>query len=218
MIEYKSIKDHVYDYLVARIDEGSLKQNEKIDEKSICEDLQVSRTPVRESLIELANEGYLDRIPRRGYRVKEITNEEIKEIYEIIGNLEGLAASLAFPKMKKEDFNQLEKLIERMDDSINRRRRGDYYKYQQEFHDIFIQISGNKKLFGVLNSLKKRIIRQDYSIHTGEGAIYEAFKQFNGQHMQIFKLLKKGELEELKRYLKEVHWQLVPVKLNPKSK
>jgi DNA-binding GntR family transcriptional regulator len=214
MVEYKSIKDHVYDYLVARIDEGGLKQNEKIDEKSICEDLQVSRTPVRESLIELANEGYLDRIPRRGYRVKEITDEEIKELYAIVGNLEGLAASLAYPRMTPDDFDAMKKLVERMDECIKKRRRRDYYKFQQEFHDIFVRASGNTKLYELLLSLKKRFIRRDYSIHKSENAIYEAFRQFNGQHEEILRLLKNGELEELKKYLKETHWQLVPVKLN----
>jgi DNA-binding GntR family transcriptional regulator len=120
--KYKSLKDLVYVYLYEKINQGTIKPNEKINENLICRDLQVSRTPVREALIKLEDEGYLKRMPRRGYIVREVTRDKIREIYEIIGCLEGLAASLAIDRMTGKDIILLETLVEKMNEAIKNKK------------------------------------------------------------------------------------------------
>ena len=56
MPKFKTLKDHVYDYIAEQIMEGRLRPSEKINETAICEELSISRTPVREALIQLAGE------------------------------------------------------------------------------------------------------------------------------------------------------------------
>ena len=63
--EYRSLKDHVYNHIVDLIDGGTLADDHKISEQQICDALGVSRTPVREALIQLAADGYLENVPRK---------------------------------------------------------------------------------------------------------------------------------------------------------
>ena len=66
-----------------------------IRDRQICDALGVSRTPVREALIQLAADGYLENVPRKGFYVKRVTEDSAREIVEIIGPLDGRAALLA---------------------------------------------------------------------------------------------------------------------------
>ena len=84
MLNYKSLKEHVYEYISNQIRDETLKPGEKINENVICETLKISRTPVREALIQMANDGYIEQIPRRGFVVKSISLERVHNIYEIL--------------------------------------------------------------------------------------------------------------------------------------
>ena len=64
MTHYMSLKDHVYKYISDKISDGSLKPDDKINEQQISESLNISRTPIREALIQLASDGLLESTPR----------------------------------------------------------------------------------------------------------------------------------------------------------
>ena len=79
MEKFKSLKDHVYDYIAEQILEGNLAPEEKINESVICETLKISRTPVREALIQLASEGVLKNRARKGFVVRAMSAGEVAE-------------------------------------------------------------------------------------------------------------------------------------------
>ena len=114
MLKHKSLKELVYEYLYKKINIGSLRPNEKLNENQICKDLNVSRTPIREALVQLENEGYIKRLQRRGFIVREINQKQIKEIYKILGCLEGLAAHDAVGRLTESDLESMLKLIQKM--------------------------------------------------------------------------------------------------------
>jgi len=206
---YKTLKDHVYDYISAKINDGSLKPNERINENKISEDLEVSRTPVREALLQLANEGYLEKNPRKGFIVKELTLERAKRIYVIIGCLEALAASLALDKMTDEHMKEMERLIEDIDKTIEERDYAKYYRLQMRFHDVFIEAADNEELSKILSSLKRNFIRQTYFRKDEElDTLFKVVKETHDQHRVILRLFKEKKKAELERYLKEVHWNV----------
>ncbi|WP_372998870.1 GntR family transcriptional regulator [Lutispora sp.] len=209
MIKYKTLKDHVYDYISAKINDGSLKPNERISENRISEDLEVSRTPVREALLQLANEGYLEKNPRRGFIVKELTLERVKRIYAIIGCLEALAASLAVDRMTDKELKEMESVIEEIDKTINDRDYNNYYKLQMKFHDIFIEVADNEELSRLLSSLKRNFIRQTYFTEKEQvDTLFKVVQDTHNEHKEIFRLFKEKNKSELERYLKEVHWNV----------
>lgn len=208
MENIKSIRDYVYNFISNGIKEGRLKANDRVNEKLISEQLGVSRTPIRESLIELANEGYLVHLPRRGFRVKPVSVKEVNEIYLIIGLLEGLAASLALPNLCTDDFVAMEELIKNMDKSIKQKDEKNFYILQKKFHDLFIERSDNNTLKRILNSLKDRFLRQAYIGYKTDKELHFYLKKFNEQHRSILRMLRSSKIEELKKFLVEVHWTL----------
>jgi DNA-binding GntR family transcriptional regulator len=207
--KYKSLKDLVYVYLYEKINQGTIKPNEKINENLICRDLQVSRTPVREALIKLEDEGYLKRMPRRGYIVREVTRDKIREIYEIIGCLEGLAASLAIDRMTGKDIILLETLVEKMNEAIKNKKLHEYFKLQRNFHNVYISASGSGELYNMLLSLKKRFVKKAYFTRENDQELYTALKRFNDGHKQIVNLIKKSDKKGVADYLKDVHWNFI---------
>ena len=89
MEKFKTLKDHVYDYLAQHIRDGSIQPGQRISENIICETLNISRTPVREALIQLAAEGILDSQTRKGFGVKYMSEETIRQIYEVRCSVDG---------------------------------------------------------------------------------------------------------------------------------
>ena len=213
-MEFKSLKDHVYDFLSAQIQENLLKPGEKVNEKTLCDDLGISRTPIREALIELTNEGLLERRPRRGFVVKALTKGEVKEIYKIWGCLEGAAAAGAVSCLTAREFKVMEDLIQAMDEAIQKNKKERFYKLQKDFHDVYISACGNRHLARIINSVKNRFLRQAYrQMETGED-YYRALRQFNDEHRVILDLLRAGKTEDLEKYLKDVHWSLTYARMD----
>ena len=107
MNRFKTLKDHVYDYISQQILEGNLKPSESINESDISEALSVSRTPVREALIQLSCEGMLENVPRKGFILKGTTEKEAAELYQIIGALDALSATLSYDVLSENDYTKM---------------------------------------------------------------------------------------------------------------
>lgn len=208
MIPFKTLKDHVYDYISDEIRNNNIKPNEKISENKICEALNVSRTPVREALIELASVDILKREPRKGFVVKEVTLKKIKETYIILGALEGLAAKLAVDNLTKEDIEELESLIDEIDKSIDEKNYYQYYKLQFNFHSTINNASNNTELVKTIENLKKSFIKQTYNMEHTNNEITEMLKITNNEHKKIVELIKERDKEGVEDYLKNVHWNV----------
>lgn len=205
MSEFKSLKEHVYQYISKKINDGTIEPNKKIDEKMIINDLKISRTPVREALIQLASEGYLENIPRRGFFIKQADDNKVSEIYALLGVLDGFAATLAIDHLESRDLRDMEMLIYGMDRAIEDNEFRDYYELQVRFHDVYINKCGNSELIRMMVLLRRVFIRQSYE--TSDEANFKAvLQEANDGHRKILKLIKEGKKAELEVYLKEKHW------------
>lgn len=204
-MKIKTLKDYVYEYISKGIQEGTLKPNDKLNEQEISDRLGISRTPIREALIQLAADGLLESIPHRGFRVKPLSLKEVTELYIIIGNLDSLAANLALYNLSEEDINQMESLKEEMDEAIKKEEYDRYYKLQIEFHDVYINKCNNKELIRILNQLRMRFIRQSYS-NIDKEELLKVLLETNEQHGVIIDLIKARDSKRLENYIKEVHW------------
>lgn len=204
-MKIKTLKDYVYEYISKGIQEGTLKPNDKLNEQEISDRLGISRTPIREALIQLAADGLLESIPHRGFRVKPLSLKEVTELYIIIGNLDSLAANLALYNLSEEDINQMEGLKEEMDEAIKKEEYDRYYKLQIEFHDVYINKCNNEELIRILNQLRMRFIRQSYS-NIDKEELLKVLLETNEQHGVIIDLIKARDSKRLENYIKEVHW------------
>lgn len=207
MEEFLTLKDHVYNYIAEQINRGSLKPGEKVNENSISEKLNISRTPVREALIQLSSEGLLENLPRKGFLIRHLSIEEAKEIYFIIGVMDGLAAAMSCHYIATPEFKDMEFYIASMDLAIESGNYSMYYKLQEEFHNIYMALCPNKSLVNLLIQLKKKFLKKIYEPDI-DNDIKEVLFEINSEHRIIMKMLKEKDTAGLEKYMREVHWNL----------
>lgn len=205
MYKFKSLKDYVYDYIADEIAVGNLCPEEKVNEASICEKLSISRTPVREALIQLSSDGILRNVPRKGFVVKKLTEKEAEDLYVIIGNLDGLAAQLAYPNLTEKDFSDMAFHIESMDAAINSRNYEMYLHQQKDFHQVYTDKCGNEALIEYLEKMKSKFLKGNYADEP-EDEVIEVLKATNAEHRKILDLLKSGKPKETAEFLSDIHW------------
>ena len=116
-------------------------------ELEVALQLGMSRTPVREALIRLANEGLVEVIPRRGMRVLPVSPNDMREIYEILTALEGMAAELlAAQKPSAQTLEPLVAATKRMDKALKANDLDLWAAADENFHETLIKLAGNKML------------------------------------------------------------------------
>lgn len=204
-MQYKTLKDHVYDYLSKSIQEGTIKAGDKINELDISGELNISRTPVREALIELSATGLLTSEPRKGFCVRPLDGHTAQNLYHVIGALDALAAELSINNLTEDDHNKMEGIIKDMEKAIKAKDYDLYYTLQVEFHDVYTNKTGNDELIYILSMLKKRFIKQAYPHSDKVGADLSVSNQ---QHRIILDLIKEKDAKALSEYLKETHWDI----------
>lgn len=156
-IESPNLRERVCQILKKTIVLGEIPPGKKIDEESLAKQLGVSRTPIRESLFRLENEGIIEIIPRRGAFVVQHSKERIVEILLVREVLEGLAARLAVDHMDERTIEEMKSLFKDFSQSNIRDRFKDYTKADLKFHTLIIQKSKNSWLTSFMNILNEHI-------------------------------------------------------------
>src|SRR5680860_1342637 len=105
---YELLSQKVYRVLKTEIAKGFLEPRTKLLENKIAEEMHVSRTPVREAMQKLVAEGFVKTTPNQTMVVNEVSLEDIKEVLQIRGVLEGLAARIVAKKINSQEIDELE--------------------------------------------------------------------------------------------------------------
>jgi DNA-binding GntR family transcriptional regulator len=124
-------------------------------EESIAKELGVSRTPVREALRRLEAEGLVEYVPQRGVVVRQVSVEEVSQIYDVRVLIEGHAARLAAINAQPQDLEALETLctsfVAVMDSEENQREKvPKLWQLNNRFHSLIVDFSGNIILARIL--------------------------------------------------------------------
>lgn len=141
-----SLRDQVFDEIQRAILEKRLNPGDHIREQELTKLLQVSRTPVREALVLLERDGLVEISPNRGCFVRNFSDDDIREIFELRTGLENLAASLIVDKLQESDYAYLEELIQRQADSNARHDQTQVGQLDLEFHRYLVRLAGNARL------------------------------------------------------------------------
>ena len=192
IIRSKTLSDHVYHVLRARIGRGLHGAGEFIREQEISEALGVSRTPVREALSRLASEGLLERMPHRGFRVSEEPLRDALELYPILGSLDLLAGRIAFPRLEEKDFAELERINAALNAAIGNNEPARAVDLNYEWHRYISQRSGNRRLASMLDDLRARV--HPWEIWYFEN-VEDAEHQSVDEHAEILAAIRDGNTE-----------------------
>jgi DNA-binding GntR family transcriptional regulator len=157
LIEVPNLRERVYKALKEMIIIQEIPPGEKLDEDSLASQLGVSRTPVRESLYRLENEGIVKIIPRRGAFIVKHSKESINEILSVREVLEGLSAREAASHITDAALEVLESLSEKFSESNVRLLSKEYLQVDVKFLKTIFEASKNEWLISLMNILNDHI-------------------------------------------------------------
>jgi len=153
------IRERVYSQLRKAVLSGKIPTNERLIETELASQLGTSRTPVREALHKLELENLVSSIPRVGYVVKGLSEEDINDICEIRSAIEGLAVKRAISQITGKNLERLRRNIEESQQAVHQKRLEKMVVLDTEFHDILCQSSGSKRIHELSQSLREYMLK-----------------------------------------------------------
>lgn len=136
---------------------GKLPPGQKLEELVLAERFQVSRTPIREALRELAARGLIDLQPRKGGIVRSIGLSDLSDMLEAMVELEALCCRISAERMSAVQKKQLQMLQQQSEDCVARGDEAGYLELNHQFHQLIGAGAQNRTLTGVLDSLRERL-------------------------------------------------------------
>ena len=159
MNAYLPLRDVVFNTLREAILKGDLKPGERLMELQLASKLGVSRTPIREAIRMLEQEGLAVTTPRKGAEVAKMTLKDMEDVLEIRDALDELAVRIACQKISDEQLRQLEDVKELFEKSTQTGNVKKIAEADVSFHDVIYEATGNPKLVTLLNNLREQVYR-----------------------------------------------------------
>jgi DNA-binding GntR family transcriptional regulator len=202
ILTVKSLKEHVYNYLREQMQKGTIRPGSLINVDETCKKLGVSKTPLREALLQLEMEDFVTILPRRGIVVNRLNLQDIRRYYEIIGALESKALAASFSRLKPSDIKTLESLADGMDKALADDNFDLYYERNLRFHDVYLKPCDNSTLIKVVHTIKKRL----YDFPRQARFVKEWELASVGEHREFLRLIREGRREAAMHFIENVHW------------
>jgi DNA-binding GntR family transcriptional regulator len=162
--EVKPLRDRIAEMVRESIIDGRIRPGERLVEPDLASRLGVSRTPLREALLQLDSEGFVVVTPRRGAVVSELSIDDARETYLVKGALESLAARLACENITDDELESLAEIHDRMTRlaSVKSRDNRRILQLNSEFHSSVCSASRVEKLIQYVRILRSQTLRYNY--------------------------------------------------------
>ncbi|MGH2507276.1 MAG: GntR family transcriptional regulator [Ktedonobacteraceae bacterium] len=172
---------------------------DRVDIEQLCQELDVSRTPVFDALNRLETEGLVDIVPRRGVYLVTLSEEKAQELYQVREVLEGMATKLAARNLKEKQIDQLKKALEKQGACLSKSDTDGYASATIKFHNIIVEAAGNKTLERMLNA----VYSQMEALRLRTLYLPKRLRQSYTEHQRIFQALLKRDPEQCERVARE---------------
>jgi DNA-binding GntR family transcriptional regulator len=195
--------------------EGELAPDVRMPEQTLCAQLGISRTPLREALKALAAEGLIELLPNRGAVVARLTVADAEEIFQVLAALEVLGAALAAARIGDAEVAEIAAQHYRMVAHYKRGELMAYFKLNQAIHEAIIAASHNKALTQTYRTLNARIARARYMGNLKAVRWEAAVKE----HEEILAALAARDASRLTTLMREhlrAGWEVVKTFINAK--
>lgn len=202
VLNLKSLREQVYEYLRSAINRGNLAPGAFLDQNQLSTELGISKQPLRDALIQLETEGFVAILPRRGVVVRRLGLDDIRHLYEVIGALESAVVMSVFPEMAGSHFSQLRSLNADMVVAIDRGDFDTYYDLNLGFHNVFLDLSDNAALVRTVEVSKQRL----YDFPRAKDFVPEWELTSTTEHAEFVDFLERGDGRAAADFLRDVHW------------
>ena len=186
--------DPLYDQVVEEVRKaiitGTLTPGQMVSAPQIAAQLGVSRTPVRDAILQLQREGLVAIIARRGVLILEPTVADLEDLFQFREPLEGAAAALAAERADTDILGALEFAFEQHAEAVSNHDLEEHMARDEEFHELIAQASRNRRIGEALLSVRGqlRVYTRTLSAQPGamDGAVVEA-------HRAILEAIRAGD-------------------------
>src|SRR6201992_536740 len=193
--EDQSLHDEILNRLRDHIVEGNIPDGGRIPERQLCEMLGISRTPLREALKVLAAAGLIGLLPTRGARVKQLSERDLADLFDVMGGLEATAGRLACENISDAEIAEVERLHYEMYGFYLHRDMHGYFRVNQLIHQKIVEASRNAVLLATYSSFAGRIRRVRYSANFARKR--ERWGEAMREHEAILDALRRRASSEL---------------------
>ena len=176
-ISRATLHDQVSARLRAMLVEGHIAPGAKLNERELCEQLQVSRTPLREAIKLLAAEGLVDLLPNRGAVAVKLGEADVVNTFEVLASLEGLSGELAAQRITAAQLAEIRALHYEMLACFTRRDLSGYYRLNAQIHSAINAAAANPVLAGTYRSINARVQSLRFRTNQNEAKWKHAVKE-----------------------------------------
>ncbi|MGB3564128.1 MAG: GntR family transcriptional regulator [Thermoanaerobaculia bacterium] len=202
ILNLKSLREQVYDYLREAMNRGDLAPGATLDLNAISRRLGVSRTPLRDALLQLETEGFVTILPRRGCVVNLLTRDEIRDLYQLIGSLEASVIRNEFVRITTTVGSIMTGLNDEMAEGLRDDDFDHFYSANLELHECFLSLSPNHRLVDLVRTMKHRL----YDFPRKKTFVKEWELRSIDEHAELIRLLEAGDAGAAADYIRDVHW------------
>ena len=196
------LRVQVYDYLQEQMRIGGLEPGGSISVNTIIKELGISRTPLREALLLLQEQGFVTIQPQRGVKINVLTLDDVKDIYEILGGIESRVILSVSERITTKEIDLMHICNQKIESALNQDNIIDHNKANIDFHDVFLNLSGNERLLRYVRILKMQLYdfpRRNYGTMWNQRNLEE--------HRCFVGLLEDSRPKEAANYMRDVHWK-----------
>ena len=190
-------KEEIAKYIKDAIIRGKLEPGQRVVEAKLCRALNVGRGKVRESLRQLEQEGFIDIIPHSGAVIKEVSQKDISQIYDIMSVLEGLSIRIATPVISDDDIGQIEDLVTKMEE--NRDNKFILSHYNSEFHRVLTELGGNTRLIAFMENIRAQTHRMRLQTFYNEDQVKASLRE----HRAILQAIKERKPQRVENLIRK---------------
>ena len=185
----KPLKDLVYLEFKHKILTGELVSQTRLMEIDLSEKMNVSRTPIREAIKRLADDGLVKVEPRRGAYVANISIKDMLDVFEVREDMEGFVAKLAAKRITGEEKEQLKEIAAEYEEAIEKADDKErIIELDEKFHNFIVKCSGNETLRELVNYVQELSLRFRY-LYYDDFSLYESTAE---QHNRIMEAINSG--------------------------
>ena len=197
-IDVRALHQDVAGKLREMIRKGALVRGQRIIEAEICEQIGVSRTPLREALRVLESEGLVELFPHKGVHIRQPSMHEIQEMFDVMGVLEGTCARLAAQHMTPAGWRKIERLHGKLETHYAEGNREKYLAVNHVLHSVIQELAGNRVLDDIVRRLREKVLLYRHQ------QIYEnrRFDQSIREHRKIRDALRRRDPDAAERHMK----------------
>ncbi|MHC3941902.1 GntR family transcriptional regulator [Paenochrobactrum sp. BZR 201-1] len=188
--EISQLGSHIYDELVKNIREGRYTPGEHIRETVVATELGVSRTPVREALRRLHNDGTVVLTPRKGAVVAELAHQEVVELYMLRQEMEAIAARFAAQHASDIEILQIDNILKRSEELLHDRHRLNQVNW--EFHNAIYEATHNRYFMKAIRAISDSMVMLRGARYIPE----DRPEQLASEHRAIFNAIQNRSPQE----------------------